>query len=107
MIFVIIGSFVFLILLGLLNKYLTIKLYSKVSADLKLGYFVEMLKIDVLALKSMKVVDIHYRMFTDVNTVCSYILDIILAIPIKILYIHNYTQKRRIEILYENDFIKN
>ncbi|MCL2050184.1 MAG: ABC transporter ATP-binding protein/permease [Lachnospiraceae bacterium] len=86
MIYVIITLFAISILLGLVNKYLSIRLYTKTSTDLKRQYYDDILISDMLILKNRKSSDLHYRMFSDVNAVCKYVLDIITTIPIKILY---------------------
>lgn len=87
MIYIIIFCFLCLISLSLVNKYLSVKLYLRVSSTLKINYFDNIIRSDILFLRKHKSSSIQYRMFNDINTVSKYVIDFIVDFPVKFLYV--------------------
>jgi len=63
MIYVIAICFMVSLFLGIVNKYLSIKLYSQVVADLRLKYHEDILKSDILLLNDKKGDEIFWAVF--------------------------------------------
>lgn len=86
MIYLIVGVVLLMLIIGLVNQYWCMKLYSQVNVGLKSKFYSEIINSDYLFLNNQKAGNIYYRMFSDLEFVYKYVLDIVLNVPIKIIY---------------------
>lgn len=87
MIYLIVGVVLLMLIMGLVNQYWCMKLYSKINVGLKSKFYSEIINSDYLFLNNQKAGNIYYRMFSDLEFVYKYVLDIVLNVPIKIIYL--------------------
>ena len=78
MIYLIVGVVLLMLIMGLVNQYWCMKLYSKINVGLKSKFYSEIINSDYLFLNNQKAGNIYYRMFSDLEFVYKYVLDIVL-----------------------------
>lgn len=86
MLYVIVVIMLLLLCVGLLNKYWSSKLYTFIDIKLKMDFYKDIIYSEYLFFKNTGASDIYYRMFSDLNIFSTYVMDVFLNTPIKIIY---------------------
>lgn len=86
MIYIIAGIMIVLLCVGLLNQYLSSKLYTIIDVRLKIDFYRDIIFSEYLFFNKTSPSNIYYRMFSDLSIFSTYIIDICINTPIKIIY---------------------
>lgn len=85
-IYIIISIYVSILVLGIATKKLSADLYANTIAIMRSKYFEKILNSHYLFFGDKKPSDLSYRMFTDIGTIHMYVLDILMNVPLRIMY---------------------
>lgn len=85
-VFFLVLLFFILLVVSVIDRYINFKLYSNVKIDLYKFFYSKVIYSNYTFFNQHSVSDIYYRMFGDINSFYKYILDLIINIPVKIVY---------------------
>lgn len=72
---------------GILSNYLTSYVQNKIDCLIKLDFFDRLQKCPYEFLLKINSSEIYYRMFKDISSMVTYLISLIVSIPVQILYI--------------------
>lgn len=82
-----VGIFIVSYASGILSNYLTAYVQNKIDCAIKLDFFDRLQKCSYEFLQKINSSEIYYRMFKDVSSMVTYLISLIVSIPVQVLYI--------------------